>query len=53
MDICEKENMLYEGLFNYISGFACENDMSNCQIIGILEMLKQDFINMNNQDNEE
>ena len=43
MEPFEKEQLLYDGLHDFINGFLLENNLTYFQVIGMLDMIKNDF----------
>ena len=44
MEPQEKEQMLYDQIASSIESIIRENELTYAQIIGVLEMIKEDFI---------
>lgn len=43
MEPFEKEQILYDGLHDFINSFLLEHNLTYFQIIGMLDMIKNDF----------
>lgn len=43
MEPFEKEQLLYDGLHDFINCFLLENNLTYFQVIGMLDMIKNDF----------
>jgi hypothetical protein len=44
MESFEKEQLMYEQLEMHIDNFCQENNITYCQILGILDMLKANYL---------
>lgn len=53
MDAVEKETNLYEALMGILIRHVQEYDMTHAQVLGVLELTKQNIIENNKQQEEE